>query len=148
MSASTMEHRQNYNYRRSTRAGFAVSQLCFSGATISRLVKYEYSAGFSRKHTYSVCIFFIAITNAPAFWAARGLKSQGFLPSPPGACLRFLSRIGFTLPKVADYHRMSRTHALAFSSTEEDNNRQRKVHFPPGPGFDPPNFLTPSTGML
>ena len=37
---------------------------------------------------------------------------------PPGTCLQFSSRIGFSIPLLVDFHRMLLTYALALSANQ------------------------------
>ena len=52
------------------------------------------------------------------FWTSRGDRCRPFFP--PGTCLQFLSRIGFSFSTVllVDFHRMLLTHALALSAKQ------------------------------
>ena len=60
----------------------------------------------------------------PSFWTSRGHRCRPCFP--PGSCLQFLSRIGFSNPTARRFFFIGRslTHALALSASELVHNKK------------------------
>ena len=78
------------------------------------------SAGLGPVTTYPIYFyFFFFFSHTFAFQLLDKPSSQVSSLLPPGSCLRFLSRIGFSNPTARRFfHRVLLTHALAVSASQ------------------------------